>query len=99
MLPYCETLEQELAAQTYAGEPIRVRIDDRDIRGGDKKWQWVKRGVPIRVEIGPRDIAGGKVSFGRRDQPGKFGVARGPSSSRTSPRRSPRFSKRSSTGR
>ena len=56
----------------YAGEPIRVRIDNRDIRGGEKKWQWVKRGVPIRVEIGPRDIAGGKVFFGRRDSSGKF---------------------------
>ena len=67
VLQYCATLEQELAAQTYAGEPIRVRIDNRDIRGGEKKWQWVKRGVPLRVEIGPRDVASGKVSFGRRD--------------------------------
>ena len=39
VLPYCATLEQELAAQTYAGEPVRVRIDDRDMRGGEKKWQ------------------------------------------------------------
>ena len=56
----------------YAGEPIRVRIDNRDIRGGDKKWQWVKRGVPVRIEIGPRDMAGGKISFGRRDMAGKL---------------------------
>jgi prolyl-tRNA synthetase len=76
VLQYCAKLEQELASQTYAGEPIRVRIDNRDIRGGEKKWQWVKRGVPIRVEVGPRDIAGGKVSFGRRDQSGRLESAR-----------------------
>jgi prolyl-tRNA synthetase len=72
VLPYCATLEQELAAQSYAGEPVRVRIDNRDIRGGDKKWQWVKRGVPIRAEIGPRDVAAGKVSLGRRDTTGRL---------------------------
>jgi prolyl-tRNA synthetase len=76
VMPYCVTLEHELAAQTYAGEPIRVRIDNRDIRGGEKKWQWVKRGVPIRLEIGPRDIAGGKVFYGRRDSSGKFEAPR-----------------------
>ncbi len=53
-----------------------MRIDNRDIRGGDKKWQWVKRGVPIRIEIGPRDVASGKISFGRRDVAGKFEAAR-----------------------
>ncbi|MEX2317954.1 MAG: proline--tRNA ligase [Pirellulales bacterium] len=71
VLPYCAMLEQELAAQSYAGEQIRVRIDNRDIRGGEKKWQWVKRGVPIRVEVGPRDIAEGKLPVGRRDIAGK----------------------------
>jgi prolyl-tRNA synthetase len=76
VLEYCAKLEQELASQTYAGEPIRVRIDNRDIRGGEKKWQWVKRGVPLRVEVGPRDIAAGKVSLARRDQAGRFEPAR-----------------------
>jgi prolyl-tRNA synthetase len=75
-MPYCATLERELASQTYAGEPVRVRIDNRDIRGGDKKWQWVKRGVPVRIEIGPRDVAGGKVFYGRRDSTGKFDLPR-----------------------
>lgn len=72
VMPYCARLEQELTSQMYAGESIRVRIDNREIRGGDKKWQWVKRGVPIRIEVGPRDIAGGKISFGRRDVAGKL---------------------------
>src|SRR6266550_3249457 len=72
VMPYCATLERELTSQLFAGEPIRVRIDNRDIRGGEKKWQWVKRGVPVRVEIGPRDVAGGKVSYNRRDIAGKL---------------------------
>jgi prolyl-tRNA synthetase len=72
VLQYCAKLEHELTSQTYAGEPIRVKIDNRDIRGGEKKWQWVKRGVPLRVEIGPRDVAAGKISLGRRDQSGRF---------------------------
>ena len=76
------TLEAELAAQTYDGEPVRVRIDDRDIRGGDKKWQQVKRGVPLRVEVGPRDIADDTLMVGRRDAAGKGEpIAARPSSS------------------
>ncbi|WP_428306434.1 proline--tRNA ligase [Lacipirellula sp.] len=67
VVPFCEGLKKDLAAQQYVGEAVRVRIDDRDIRGGDKKWQWVKRGVPIRLEIGPRDIADGKLFPARRD--------------------------------
>jgi prolyl-tRNA synthetase len=67
VLSYCESLQLELVAQRYDEDPVRVRIDDRDLRGGEKKWQWVKRGVPLRVEIGPRDIAKGEVSAVRRD--------------------------------
>jgi prolyl-tRNA synthetase len=71
VLPYCESLKSELTNQQYDGEPIRVRIDDRDIRGGDKKWQWIKKGVPLLVEVGPRDIAENKVMVKRRDLEGK----------------------------
>ncbi|MEQ8209569.1 MAG: proline--tRNA ligase [Lacipirellulaceae bacterium] len=71
VMPYVELLKKELEAQQFAGEPIRVKIDDRDMRGGEKKWQWVKRGVPIRAEIGPRDVAGEGVFVARRDVGGK----------------------------
>ena len=30
-----------------------MEIDDRDLRGGDKLWQWIKKGVPLRLEVGP----------------------------------------------
>ena len=64
----CRTLEAELGAARFADAPIRVRIDARDMRGGDKVWQHVKQGVPIRLEIGPRDLAAGNASLTRRDR-------------------------------
>ena len=71
VLDYCKALAKELRAQRYADLPIRVEIDDRDLRGGDKVWQWIKKGVPLRLEIGPRDIQSDSVFMARRDQPPK----------------------------
>lgn len=77
VLPYCDALKADLTAQQYDGEPVRVRIDNRDLRGGDKKWQWIKKGVPLIVEVGPRDIASNQVMVKRRDSEGKgAGVTR-----------------------
>jgi prolyl-tRNA synthetase len=67
VLEYVNKLKSELEAQRYDGGPVRVMIDDRDIRGGEKKWHHVKRGVPLRVEVGPRDIADDAVMVARRD--------------------------------
>ena len=69
VLGACEALKRELSEARYADEPLRVTIDDRDLRGGEKNWHHVKRGVPVRVEIGPRDLEAGAVSVARRDQP------------------------------
>ncbi|MDQ3622227.1 MAG: proline--tRNA ligase [Verrucomicrobiota bacterium] len=63
-----DRLAGELRAQTFAGEPIRVEIDRREIGGGQKSWEWIKKGVPIRVELGPRDLEKGAVAVGRRDR-------------------------------
>jgi prolyl-tRNA synthetase len=68
VLDYCNALAKELRSQRYADLPIRVEIDDRDLRGGDKLWQWIKKGVPIRLEVGPRDIQSDSVFMARRDQ-------------------------------
>ncbi|MDR0535596.1 MAG: proline--tRNA ligase [Puniceicoccales bacterium] len=67
VLAYCETLRKEIAAQTYFGRSIEAHIDDRDLRGGEKTWGWVKKGIPLRVEIGPRDIVADTLSVARRD--------------------------------
>ncbi len=65
---YCRSIKDELGKQMFAGRPIEVEIDDRDLRGGDKVWSWVKKGVPIRLEVGPRDMADDAVFMARRDQ-------------------------------
>ena len=57
-----------LRSATYAGEAVRVEIDARDIGGGNKTWEWVKKGVPIRIEIGPRDLESGSAAVARRDK-------------------------------
>ncbi len=67
VLDYCESLKQDLETQYYADGKVRVMIDVRDMRGGEKKWYHVKRGVPLRVEVGPRDIENKQVFVGRRD--------------------------------
>ena len=51
--------------------PIEVEVDRRDLGGGVKNWEWIKKGVPLRVEIGPRDLETGSVAVSRRDQPVK----------------------------
>lgn len=71
VLDYCENLKAKLNSQRYHGQLISVSIDKRDMRGGEKSWQWVKKGVPIRIEIGPKDIENGCVFMGRRDMPVK----------------------------
>ena len=68
VLAGCRKLQQELSAQSYGGEPLRATIDDRDLRGGEKNWHHVKRGVPLRLEVGPRDLEAGTVSVARRDR-------------------------------
>ena len=68
VLEYCQAIASDLRAQRFAERRIEVEIDDRDLRGGEKTWQHIKRGVPVRLEIGPRDLQSGSVFMGRRDK-------------------------------
>jgi prolyl-tRNA synthetase len=68
VLEQCEKLAKELGDLTFDGKPIQVELDDRDLRGGEKMWQWVKKGIPLTVEIGPRDLENDSVFVGRRDK-------------------------------
>lgn len=68
VLDYCNSLKRELEQQTFGGGAVQAFIDDRDIRGGEKSWQHIKKGVPIRAEVGPRDLEGNKVVRYRRDR-------------------------------
>ena len=76
VLEYCDSLKEELSKKSYMGLPIRVEIDKRDIRGGEKVWGWIKKGVPVRVEVGPRDVAQNAVFAARRDDGSKKSVGR-----------------------
>jgi prolyl-tRNA synthetase len=71
VLEAAATLNDKIKSQQYDGQTIQVEVDRRDIGGGTKNWEWIKRGVPIRIEIGPRDLAEGTVALSRRDQPVK----------------------------
>jgi prolyl-tRNA synthetase len=78
VLEYVKGIEKEIRGKRYADQPIMVKIDDRDLRGGEKAWQYIKQGVPVRIEVGPRDMAKGEVFVGRRDKgvKEKSGMAR-----------------------
>jgi prolyl-tRNA synthetase len=68
VLEYCRRVAGELRAQRFADSPIRVHVDEREERGGEKVWSWVRKGVPVRIEIGPRDIDKDALFVGRRDR-------------------------------
>ncbi|MEZ5299186.1 MAG: proline--tRNA ligase [Verrucomicrobiales bacterium] len=65
----CDALAETLSGHhTFGGQPLRVEVDKRDLGGGQKSWEWIKRGVPIRIELGPRDIEKRSVAVSRRDR-------------------------------
>ena len=68
ILAAAEKLAAELRATTFGGSPIGVEVDTRDLGGGVKTWEWIKKGVPVRIEIGPRDLAQGTAAVARRDR-------------------------------
>ncbi|MDP1836809.1 MAG: proline--tRNA ligase [Chlamydiales bacterium] len=68
VMTYCQQVKEQLEKQSFHGYPVRVLIDKRDMRGGEKSWDWIKKGIPIRLEVGPRDVDGDCVMMSRRDQ-------------------------------
>jgi prolyl-tRNA synthetase len=63
-----DKLARELRNVLYHGAPIDVEVDRRDLGGGVKNWEWIKKGVPVRVELGPRDLESGNIAISRRDK-------------------------------
>ena len=56
----------EDAADSLRKSGYRVKIDARDLRPGQKYWDWEIKGVPLRLEIGPRDVENGNAFAARR---------------------------------
>lgn len=68
VLAYANNIAAELKKLHYHGRPLEVFVDKRDMRGGEKNWEWIKKGVPIRLEVGPRDISKNAMMVARRDK-------------------------------
>jgi prolyl-tRNA synthetase len=68
ILEYADRVAAEIGQANFCGAPIRVTVDRRDKRGGEKNWQWIKKGIPVRIEVGPRDIEKDSVMVARRDR-------------------------------
>ena len=71
VLEAANKLAAQLRETKYYDAPLSVEVDRRDVGGGVKNWEWIKKGVPLRVELGPRDLESGTVAVSRRDQPVK----------------------------
>jgi prolyl-tRNA synthetase len=71
VLEAAENLAKAIRAASFYGEPVSVDVDTRDLGGGVKSWEYIKKGVPLRMEIGPRDLAQGTAAVSRRDRPHK----------------------------
>src|SRR4030088_686595 len=71
VLDAADKLAAQLRSVRYFDAPVEVEVDRRDLGGGVKNWEWIKKGVPLRIELGPRDLESGHVAVSRRDQPVK----------------------------
>jgi len=68
VLAAADVLANRLREQKFHGAGLEVEVDRRDLGGGVKNWEWIKKGVPLRVELGPRDLEKGSVAVARRDR-------------------------------
>src|SRR6476619_6456956 len=72
VLETCDRLAAELRSKKFLDDvAIEVEVDRRDLGGGVKNWDWIKKGIPLRIEIGPRELAQGVVALSRRYKPHK----------------------------
>lgn len=62
-------------AESLKARGIRVKIDEKPGRPGEKIFAWEKKGVPVRVELGPKDLAASSATVARRDVDGKQAIA------------------------
>lgn len=68
---YADAIAERLQKCQFYGQNVSVYVDKRDKRGGEKNWEWIKKGVPLRIEVGPRDLEAQCMMIARRDMPHK----------------------------
>jgi prolyl-tRNA synthetase len=66
---YIKNITSKLDGIRFNNKKIEYEIDDRDIKGGEKNWQWIKKGVPLKIEVGPRDVQKNSIAVLRRNNP------------------------------
>jgi prolyl-tRNA synthetase len=66
VIEYAQGIKAGLQKHAYGFGRLEVELDTRDLRPGNKFFEWEKKGVPLRVEVGPRDMAAGNVVVARR---------------------------------
>lgn len=69
VLEYARKIKSALDNVKFHGRPLSIEVDERDMRGGDKNWQAIKRGIPLRIEVGPKEIESNQLVLSRRDMP------------------------------
>jgi prolyl-tRNA synthetase len=62
------TLAARELHRTLKAAGFRVKLDERDLRPGNKFADWEMRGVPLRIELGANDLAQGVATLVRRDK-------------------------------
>jgi prolyl-tRNA synthetase len=67
VMEYANSLAARLRSAHAFERPIRVAVDAKEIRAGEKRWNWVRKGAPIIAEIGGREVDRDNVTFVRRD--------------------------------
>lgn len=66
---FADQVAKQLKEKMFHGENLTVLVDKRERRGGEKNWEWIKKGVPLRIEIGPKEVDGQEIVMCRRDKP------------------------------
>lgn len=65
LLEFCRQIKEKIEEDHSAVSP-RLLIDDSQLRGGEKKWKWVKKGIPLRIEVGKKEKETGVLTISRR---------------------------------
>ena len=68
VIKYCNEIKDKIEEIKYYNSNIEVIIDTRDLRGGEKKWQWIKKGIPVILEIGPKDLEKKAITYQIRNE-------------------------------
>lgn len=66
IMAYAERLKNAVKEQSFAGERIRVKLDNRLKEPVDKMWEWTRKGCPLIVEIGAKDLEKNAVMYRNR---------------------------------